>query len=84
MAPYPFVALVQLGLLEGSLTTGVGAVCDSTACLPLPLAGLPGWVSVGEDALSPAVTGCPWVGAQGGAAFPFTEEKGRESWGLSD
>ena len=58
--PATFVADVQFGLHVGPLTIREQAVSDS--CLPfalLPLLGLPGWASVGEEVLSPDGTRCP-------------------------
>lgn len=51
---------------------GEGDVSNSVA--PCPLAGRPGWISVGEENLSPAGTRCYKVpGTQRG--FPLSEEK---------
>ena len=50
-----YVADVQLGFHVGPLASGVGAVLDSDACLPLdpsPPAGLPCLTSVEEDAFN--------------------------------
>jgi hypothetical protein len=47
--PLHIVTDVQFGLHVGPLTTGAEAVSDSVV---LPLIGLPGWASVGEDELS--------------------------------
>jgi hypothetical protein len=58
--------------------------CLWLCCLlfdPIPLPRLPGWASVGEDALSPAATGClrvEWYSR--GVGSPFSEEKGRGLW----
>lgn len=59
---------MQLGLLVGSLTMGMGAVPALFLSLnPLPLAGLLSWVSVGENGPSPAETDVPvWGGTYEG------------------
>lgn len=44
--------------------------------VPLPLTGLPGWVSVGEEAFRPAAIGCPRAG-QYPRCFPFSSENER-------
>jgi hypothetical protein len=55
---------MQLGLHVGPLTIGAGV---SLTLLPVsgpfPLTELPGWSTVGEDMLSPAVTRCSWRGS---------------------
>jgi hypothetical protein len=71
-SPLPtFVVDVQFGLHVSLLTTGVGVGSGVggaflwLCCLPLdpyPLAGLPCLISVGENALSPAVTWCARAG----------------------
>lgn len=49
--PYIFVTGVQLGLLVGPLTNGVGDASDYCPTLdPFLLAGLSGWASTREDA----------------------------------
>jgi hypothetical protein len=56
LTSYTFLASVKLGLHVGLLRSGEGVVSDSVSCcwIPLPLSGLPGWTSVGEDVPSPA------------------------------
>ena len=75
MAPYTFVADVQLDFHMVPLTSAVGK-CQTLVMDSLLLPGLPGWASVEEDVLSPTGARCPKVGLYPVRAFPPREEGG--------
>jgi hypothetical protein len=66
---------VQFGL---PLTIRAGNVSDCLLPLDLlSLTGLPGWASVGKDALCPAGTSCPRLEWYLRVSFAFSEAKRR-------